>query len=176
MSTLAEPEAELARRVAELERRLRAVEDVQAIQGLKARYGRLTDARYGRDGVVPRPELERLADEIAGLFTDDAVWDGGAGLGTCRGRDAIRRRFLDPTLAFSWHYFVKPEIHVEGDRATGRWDILAPCTTKAGRGLWMAGVEEDAYERCDGAWLHASMRLRVVFMAPYDRGWARGSD
>ena len=37
----------------------------------------------------------------------------------------------------------------------------------------MVGVEEDEYVRRDGAWLHSSMRLEVVFMAPYERGWAK---
>jgi hypothetical protein len=37
---------------------------------------------------------------------------------------------------------------------------------------WMAGVEEDEYERVDGRWLHASMRMRAVFFAPHERGFA----
>jgi SnoaL-like domain len=155
-----------------LERRLRALEDVESIRRLKARYGRLVDGRYGDDGPLPRGQLEALADEIAALFAKDAVWDGGQALGTCRGRDEIRRRMAEPTLRFSWHYFVKPEIEVDGDRARGRWDLLAPCTTREGRAMWMAGVEEDDYVREDGTWLHARMQLRVVFFAPHERGWA----
>ena len=41
---------DLARRVDALERRLRGVEDVEAIQRLKARYGQLVDARYDKRG------------------------------------------------------------------------------------------------------------------------------
>jgi hypothetical protein len=89
------------------------------------------------------------------------------------GRAAIRERFRDPTLLFSWHYFLKPRIAVDGDRAEARWDILAPCTTKDGRPHWMAGVEDDAYRREDGVWRHTGMRLSTVFMAPHDRGWTR---
>lgn len=164
---------ELAGRLQEIEARLRGVEDTAAIQTLKAEYGRLTDSRYDRKGVVAPSELERLADEITALFSEDAVWDGGKGLGIARGRSEIRQRFLEPTLTFSWHYFVKPEIHVDGDRATGRWDILAPCTTRDGRAMWMAGYEDDEYVRVDGRWLHSAMRLSVVFMAPYERGWSK---
>ena len=129
---------DLARRVDALERRLRGVEDVEAIQRLKARYGQLVDARYDKKGPKSGPELETLAGQIAALFSADAVWDGGAGLGECRGRDAIRQRFLAPTLRFSWHFFVKPHIEVEGDRAHGSWDILAPCTANDGTPMWMA--------------------------------------
>jgi hypothetical protein len=166
---------QLERRVQALEQRLRAVEDVAAIQSLKARYAQLVDARYTRAGPKPPAELAPIATEIAALFSEDAVWDGGTGLGVCSGRPAIRERFLEPTLQFSWHYFVKPRIEVDGDTARGTWDILSPCTTREGRAMWMAGVEEDEYVRRDDAWLHSRMRLEVVFMAPHDRGWAKRS-
>lgn len=164
---------ELLARIEALEARVRAAEDVLAIQNLKSRYGALADARYDRNGVRPSEELARIADQIAALFTEDATWDGGAGLGVCRGRDEIRKRFLEPTLRFSWHYFVKPHITVEDDEARATWDILAPCTTRDGRAHWMSGAEDDTYRRVDGAWLHASMTLRLVFMAPHDAGWAK---
>ena len=155
-----------------LETRLARLEAEEEIRRLKGRYGELVDARYGPDGPLPRAQIEPIASEIAALFREDAVWDGGAGLGLCRGRDAIRERFLEPTLRFSWHYFVKPRIEVEGDLARGTWDLLAPCTTRDGVASWMAGVEDDEYARVGGRWLHTSMRLRVVFFAPHERGWA----
>jgi hypothetical protein len=161
----------LEERILALEARVRAAEDVQAICNLKSEYGALADARYDRHGVRPRAELERLAREITQLFTEDATWDGGPGLGLCQGHDAIYARFLEPTLLFSWHYFVKPRIAVDGDRATGTWDILAPCTTADGRPHWMAGAEDDEYRRVDDRWLHSAMTLRVAFMAPHERGW-----
>ena len=46
---------ELQAKVATLERRLRVVEDVEAIRNLKGRYGELVDARYARG----RPEPVR---------------------------------------------------------------------------------------------------------------------
>lgn len=164
---------DLETRLRALEARLGVLEDVEAIRLLKARYGELVDERYA--GGAPRSpaELERIAGEIADLFTEDALWEGGAALGVCRGRAAIRERFAAPTLAFSWHYFVKPQIQVAGDAARARWDLLAPCTSRDGRAMWMAGVEDDEYRRVDGRWLHQRMALRVVFLAPHDRGWAR---
>lgn len=55
----------------DLQNRLEALEDLAAIQALKARYGRLADDRYGESA----EEKERLAAEISELFTEDAVWD-----------------------------------------------------------------------------------------------------
>jgi hypothetical protein len=163
---------QLLERIDTLEARLTAAEDVLAIQNLKSRYGQLADARYTRGGIVDAPALERIADELAGLFSEDAVWDGGGNLGLCEGRNAIRQRFLEPTLAYTWHYFVKPRIDVDGDRARGTWDVLAHCTTKDGRAMWMSGSEDDDYVKQDGVWLHQRMKLSLNFMAPYDKGWS----
>lgn len=162
----------LEQKVDALEARLAGVEDVLAIQNLKARYGALADRRYGKDGVVAQPELDLIALEISALFTEDAVWDGGALLGLCTGREAIYDRLRAPTLAFSWHYFVKPDIQVEGENARASWDILAPCTTSENRAMWMSGREDDEYRKEGGIWRHSSMKLVVTFMAPHDRGWA----
>ena len=156
-----------------LEARLRVLEDMEAIRRLKAHYAELVDARYAEGRVADPGAVEKLAIRIGALFTEYAVWDGGTALGICRGREAIRERMANPTLRFSWHYFVKPRIEVQGDSATGRWDLLAPCTTVDDRPMWMAGVEDDVYARVGGEWLHASMKLRVVFMAPHDRGWVK---
>jgi len=168
---------ELEARVRSLEDRLSRVEAVQEIQVLKARYAELVDARYSRAGPKPPDEVARVADEIVALFTEDALWDGGERLGLCRGREEIRKRFLDPTLRFTLHYFVKPRIEVEGDRARGRWDILAPITFADGRPGWMAGTEDDEYTRVDQHWLHSRMKLTVHFMVPHAHGWgARPAD
>lgn len=164
---------DLERKVAALEDRIAAGEDIDAIQLLKARYGEITDARYR--AIEDAAELESLAGQIAQLFSEDAVWDGGAALGLCQGREAIRERFLKPMLRFAHHFFMKPRIEIKGETATGRWDILAPCTSLDGKPFWMAGVEDDDYVKVEGQWLHRRMKLDVVFMAPYDRGWVRKS-
>jgi hypothetical protein len=164
---------ELALQQAELEQRVRAVEDVLAIERLKARYAQLVDHRYSRGAPVARERMDEIARELGTLFTDDAVWDGGKALGVAQGRAAIVERLARPTLLFSWHYFLKPQIQVDGDRASARWDLLSPCTTRDGRPHWMAGYEDDEYRRVDGAWLHRSMKLSVAFLAPHETGWEK---
>ena len=163
----------LEQRLAELESRVQCSEDVESIRNLKARYGELTDRRYELKSDAEKAQLPGLAREIADLFTEDAVWDGGRELGLCRGREEIARRFENPTLEFAWHFFMKPRIQVEGDRASARWDILSPCTTLDQRAFWMAGVQDDEYRRVKGEWKLSRLSLRFVFMAPYEHGWAR---
>ena len=153
--------------------RVLALEDAEAIRRLKARYAELVDSRYAKGAPKSADEIAPIATAIAALFSEDAVWDGGA-LGVCNGRDAIRERMAAPTLHFSRHYFVNPDIGIDGDRARGRWELLAPCTSRENEPMWMAGVEEDEYARVGGVWLHSRMQLHVHFFAPHERGWAKG--
>ncbi|MGA2836941.1 MAG: nuclear transport factor 2 family protein [Acidimicrobiales bacterium] len=162
---------ELAARVEELAARVDRAESVLAIHHLKARYGELVDARFTRGHQVEGAEMSDLAARAADLFTEDGVWDGGPALGVARGRPEIARRLAEPTLVFSRHLFVKPRIEVAGDRATGRWDLLCPCTRPDGTALWMSGYEDDTYARVAGTWLHASMTLTTVFVSPAGAGW-----
>jgi len=164
---------ELGARVDDLARRVDAAESVLALHELKSRYAGLVDARFARGTVVPRSRLDELAAATAALFTEDGVWDGGPALGVARGRAEIAARLAEPTLVFSRHLFVQPRLTVDGDRAVGRWELLCPCTGTDGRHRWMSGWEEDTYARVDGSWLHASMALTAVFVAPAGTDWSR---
>lgn len=159
--------------LAELRTRVDAAESALAIQHLKSRYASLVDARFSKGRVVGEARLAEVADEIASLFTEDGVWDAGPALGVATGRAEIAERMRAPTLTFGWHFFVKPRIDVRGDRATARWDILSPCTTKDGKHQWMVGFEDDVYRREGGEWLHERMTLTSVFRSPHDEGWPR---
>jgi hypothetical protein len=163
---------ELAKQIAALRERVERSEAALAIHELKARYARLVDERYVRGAVAPAEVVAARAEAIAALFTEDGVWDGGPALGVARGRGEIAARMRAPTLAFSWHFFVKPRIEVLApDRAQARWDILAPCTRADGAPSWLVGFEDDEYARVGGEWLHRRMRLTTVFMAPHATGW-----
>lgn len=151
---------------------MEGAEAVLAIYDLKARYGDLVDRRFVRGEALEPSRLGELAGEIAGLFTEDAEWDGGPTLGVARGRDEITARMAAPTTTFSRHFFVRPRVRVEDGRAWGRWDLLAPCRVADGTAYWMCGVEDDDYARGpDGAWLHRRMALTTVFMAPAPDGF-----
>jgi hypothetical protein len=164
---------ELATEVAALRRRVAATEGILEIQSLKARYGELVDQRYSAGGVVDEVWMGRIADEVAAPFTVDGVWDGGPGLGSATGRPSIAAKLRTTALSFSRHLFVKPRIQLDGDRAWARWDLLSPCRRSDGSSYWMCGYEDDEYIRTEGVWLHRSMKLTTVFMAPVGEGWTK---
>jgi len=162
----------LATEIAALGARIRRTEDTLAIYELKARYGDLVDGRYVKGAVADDERLDTISSEIAELFTPDGIWNGGPGLGVTIGREAIAAKMRTTTLVFSRHLFIKPLIRVDGDNASGRWDLLCPCTAADGRSMWMCGYEDDEYARSDdGRWLHRSMQLTTVFYSPTDPGW-----
>ena len=132
----------------------------------------MVDERYSRGSVIGDDRLAVISNEIAALFTEDAIWNGGPVLGIAVGREQIAHRMRRTTLVFSRHLFSKPRIRLEGDRAFGRWDLLCPCKSADGNSLWMCGYEDDEYARGeDGQWLHHEMRLTTVFYSPADPGW-----
>lgn len=160
-------------RLDRLERRLDVAESRLAIMDLKARYAALVDARFAHGSTVDGDVLVDLARRAADLFCADGEWDGGPGLGVARGRREIAGRLATPTIVFARHFFVTPRIEVDGDTATGRWELLSPFTRPDGTAMWMAGTEDDTYRRVDGVWLQASMALTTYFVAPAGDGWPR---
>jgi ketosteroid isomerase-like protein len=149
-------------REAQLEARLRRLEDIEAIKQLKARYAAYCDDDYDAEG-------------IAALFTEDGIWDGGP-MGCYNGKQAIRDFFstTNQVVPFAIHHVTNPLIEIDGDRATGRWYLWQPCTFAEGnQGLWMAATYDDVYRRDGDAWLfeHVTITLRVL--SPYEDGWAR---
>ncbi len=158
-----------------LEKRVQVLEDLETIKRLKAKYGQLCDARYNLQTMAMKSEAEvdAIAREIANLFTGDAVWDGGEKLGVARGREKIYQRFKESAFKFAVHYFVMPDITIEGNKAHARWYLLQAATLKDNTAVWMSGVEDDDYLKVDGQWLQSYMKVTISFLTPYDQGWAK---
>ncbi len=155
----------------ELERRIQALEDLEAIKKLKARYARLADEKY-IDG-MPKGErdLERIAGEMVQLFTEDAVWDGGEFGGKLTGRKQIFERFKGANFRFAQHYFLMPHITLKGDNAKARWYLWMAGTMNDGTRAWVVGFADDEYRKIDGQWFKSNMKFTRLFLAPYDKGW-----
>ena len=145
-----------------IERRLKALEDVEEIKRLKARYCAYCDDNYDADG-------------IAGLFTEDAVWDGGI-RGKAEGRSQIRDFFVraPSRLPFAVHMVMNPIIEVDGDDASGTWYLFQACTFADGeRAVWGSARYDEQYVRVDGEWKFKHLTLTSFFWTPFDQGWER---
>jgi hypothetical protein len=142
----------------DLEKRIQALEDIEAIKRLKSRYAQVIDG--------PSP------GDIGNLVTETAVFDYGQ-LGAVKGRRAISEYFKKyPEIRpFRVHYFSQPDITVDGDIASGKWYMWVPCSTGDGKALWSSGYEDEKYERVNGEWLISELKLTTNFRTTFEEGW-----
>ena len=146
--------------IEELGQRLQTLEDIEAIKKLKARYCAGAD--------------ERSEEKFVGCFTDDAIWDGG-NFGRYEGKDAIRKFFhaIPKILSFAIHYVMNPRIEVNGDKATGYWYLLEPCTMIEGgeQAVWGVAKYEEQYVRVNGEWKIQHLILAPECWTSFEKGW-----
>jgi SnoaL-like domain len=146
----------------DLAKRIAALEDIEAIKKLKARYCAVCDNDHN-------------PDEIVTLFAPDGIWEGD-GIGIHKGHAAIRALFegFRARISFSQHNVMNPSIEVDGDRARGTWYFLGPFTFRKGnRAMWLAARYEEDYVRIGGAWKFQHLRAIGRMAAPYETGWAK---
>ena len=146
----------------DIERRLLALEAVEEIKRLKARYCAYCDDSYDVDNIVS-------------LFVEDAIWESGT-FGRYEGRDEIRNFFINaPTmLPFAIHMVMNPIIEVNGDTAIGIWYLFQACTFADGeRAVWGSARYDEEYVRVNGAWRFKHLTLTSHFWTPFDEGWVK---
>jgi hypothetical protein len=167
-------------RIAELERRLREVADVQAIERLQYQYGYYLD--------------KCLYEEVVQLFARDSEVRFLRGI--FKGIEGVKRLYLG-RFKKRWaaggngpvyghlleHPQLQPVIHVapDGRWAWGRFRSLmqvgvhrvAADTHEAGAfQRWEAGLYENQYVKEDGVWKIKVLNYRNFWLAPYEEGWA----
>ncbi len=152
----------------ELEKRIRLLEDVQAIKDLKALYCYLADAGIAGDPMK--------WDELMTHFTDDACADFEP-FGIYRGKEAIStffKQIVTSLLCYSAHMVCNPLIQVNGSKAKGRWCVDVPCTHReTNRPMWLQARYEEEYVRVRGGWKWKSITARFDFVTPFDEGWVK---
>ncbi len=144
----------------ELERRLRTLEDTEAIRRLKALYAEICDDRYDTKRMVK-------------LFTEDAVWDGGEVWGVHKGRDKVMAFFTEAGKQITGvHFFVQPLIKITSDTtAEGSWYLLQQGTKGGNMAFWLSAVEYEKYVKVDGEWLFKEIKFREFFATRFEEGW-----
>jgi len=145
-------EGTLEAKLAELERRLQAVEDEREVLRTLHQYAHSLD--YGSQ-----------ASEFTDCFLEDGVWystvegrwAGASGL-RLEGREQLERWFNRHAERgvpghFTKHYMVEPEIRLDGDRATVQSYFSGIHEEPGGPLLYSMGRYLDVLVRCpDGRW------------------------
>lgn len=144
-----------------LEDRLQALEDIEAIRKLKARYCSACDDDHN-------PE------SLTALFTEDAVWEA-SGMARNEGHDEIYEYFANlrasGMIRNSAHNAINPDIDVHGDTATGHWRLIMLYTGNQADGsvryFRIIGWYREQYVRRNGRWLFKHLHCQVEENAPY---------
>jgi hypothetical protein len=130
--------------------------DIEDIRQLKARFGFLMDS-------LCQSHEDSMATEFGELFTEDATMDSAA-FGHFAGRAQIQNLFsvaVPSQMRAMWHTIQSPIIELKGDRASGRWTMVAyvyPLSAAPSAPPVMAyGRYIDEYRRDDGRWRVAKM-------------------
>jgi hypothetical protein len=149
-----------------LEQRVQVLEDIQAITELKASYCNAADGGWDR------PSHD--ADQVASLFVEDGVWDGGK-IGRGAGREGIRALFTSfQRFPFAFHRVTNPIIKVDGDTATGEWHVQVPITLEENRAFWLGGIYHDEFVRTPGGWKFKVLKVTSAFVSKNEQGWKVG--
>jgi ketosteroid isomerase-like protein len=152
--------------IADLAERLARFETEHAVRACMNRYMALCDAL---DAHTPLQEL-------AGLFTQDAVWEGkGAryanSFGGYRGRDAITQMFatymVEPAhFALNVHFLTSELIEVQESGAVGTWVMLQTSTFASGASHLNAARLTVRFAEEDGHWRMAHFQTENLFGRP----------
>ncbi len=148
--------------LAELERRIDALEDIEAIKRLKYRYLRLLDTKEW--------------DALAETFTEDATTEYSDGEYRFEGRAAIMEFLRGTPLArkgefVGVHQCHQPEIDLtSATTATGIWSLYNYLIHKRNQvGLRLCAFYHDEYLKLDGEWKIRSTGYRRVFEEVWER-------
>ncbi|OGP94277.1 MAG: hypothetical protein A2157_00970 [Deltaproteobacteria bacterium RBG_16_47_11] len=143
----------------ELEKRLRVLEDVEAIKNMKALYAEICDDRY---------DITRMEK----LFVEDAIWDGGEVWGVYKGRKAIMGFFSETGKSVTGvHLFVQPKIKIISEiEAQGSWYLLQQ-GTRGDMAFWLSAVEYEKYVKVNGEWRFKEIKFKEFFATRYEEGW-----
>lgn len=141
--------------------RLRRLEDLHALQQLRAHYCQHLDS--GR------------WDDLVELFTPEGAF---VGLSTASGREGLREFFSglqSGSLSAWWHFASNETLALDGDRATGQTWLLQPCVVD-GKSQLAAGRYIDVMVRCDdGRWRFEERKVRFFWWSDVEQGWEPGT-
>ena len=145
----------------DLEARITALEDIEAITKLKSKYWRCVDGK--------------LWDELSECFSEDATTDYGP-TKRVKGRKAIIDFFRERSTVgrpsiIGVHHGHNPEIELNaGNSAKGTWQLFHyTIDTQTNTGRRHAGSYSDEYVKEKSGWKIKSTQTINIFREEFDR-------
>lgn len=165
---------ELEARVAELDRQVGRLADIEAIRRLQYQYGYYLD--------------KMLYEEVADLFAADGevhflhgVWKGKAGVERLycgRFRDKFAGGHNGPAygqLLDHPQYQGVIDVAEDGRTAKARFRMTMQAGSHQSIGAsqrWEGGIYENTYVKEDGTWKFQVLEIRQIWHCSYEHGWA----
>ena len=132
----------------DLEKRIKAIEDLEQIKKLHQHYMLLMD--------------DLKYEEVLDLFTEDAeVQVRNSSLK--KGRKELATVYIDVlaknrgNARFDGHLVIMPDLTVEGDTAKGTWVVYMLFCKPAIQ--WVQGRNDVEYRRVNGVWMIAKLKF-----------------
>ncbi len=161
--------------LAELEKELIRLEDIQAIEDLQQKYGFYMDSHHRA--------------EVADCFSDHTESIEIESTGLFKGKAGVKKFFLDNDLLQKGETEVPGWINIlilmdmgvitidpSGVTAKGRWNTwLAEAMIVGGipRQQWVQGYYENEYVKEDRVWRFKKLHWNVTFFTSFEAGWLR---
>ncbi len=74
---------------------------------------------------------------------------------------------LTENTAHVRHLSHSPILHIDGDKARGRWQVTETVCGKDGAGSIILGVYDDTYAKENGDWLFTERKLDMIYHGPF---------
>jgi hypothetical protein len=161
--------------IAELEKHITLLEDIQAIEDLQQMYGYYMDTHQ--------------REQIVTLWSDNAESFELESVGLFLGKKGVEQFFLkndllkgDEAEVPNWINILimmsQPVITVapDGKTAKGRWNTwLAEAMPVEGirRQQWVQGYYENEYVKENGKWLFKKLHWNVTIFTSFEAGWLK---
>ncbi|NVK20497.1 MAG: nuclear transport factor 2 family protein [Methylocystaceae bacterium] len=166
--------------VKQLEQRLARFEAQEIIRSCMNKYMAICDDLDAKTDL----------DELMGLFSDEAVWEGvgryAKSFGRLEGQSEIRAMFAKYTVepshfSLNVHFLTNEEIEVlevgEEDQAIGNWLLLQTSTFASGKSQLSCAKITARFEKAkDGEWRIAHFQTERKFSRPVVDPWEAEAD
>ena len=146
----------------DLERRIRVLEDIEAIKSMKRNAFLLVDT-----GKV---------DDAIDSYAETAVAEFGP-MGSYQGKESIKAFLstLFSTVRFMVHQLHDPRIEITSEStAKGTWRLQVMLHMAIDdKAYWVSAYVEDEYVKENGEWKTSRTKDNFEFITEYEQGWAK---